>query len=242
MAHDLTRQDLKRNELGEAVEAGFHFAEHHVKAILGAIGAVIALALLVWGILAWRGSRADAASERLGLALAVARAPIEPTGAKPDDPTQPSFASVEARDARAVELFTEVAGTYGATGAGQAAEVWLGQRALARGDQEEARRHWNKALERGTERPMAAAARLDLAQLDRATGRSEQLLAELLRERDAGKGPLPADALLSELARTYEALDRDAEARATWQQLVDEHGDSPYAAGARQQLTALPAG
>lgn len=242
MAQDLTRQDLKRNELGEAVEAGFHFAEHHLKAILGGVGAVLAIALLVWGVLAWRGSREDAASERLGRALAVANAPIQQVGAKPDDPGAPSFASIEARDARAVELFTEVAGSYGATGAGQAAEVWLGERALARGDADEARRHWTAALERGTERPMAAAARLDLAQLDRSTGRAEQLLAELLRERDAGKGPLPADALLTELARTYEALGRDAEARQTWQQLVDEHGDSPYAAAARLQLSTLPAG
>jgi hypothetical protein len=47
------------------------------------------------------------------------------------------------------------------------------------------------------------------------------------------------DALLGELARTYEALGRAADARATWQRLADEHPASAYAGLARQRLTAL---
>ena len=62
MAHNLTREDLKRNELGEALGAGVHFAEHHVKAILGGLGAVAAVALLVWGIWSWRAAGAGETS------------------------------------------------------------------------------------------------------------------------------------------------------------------------------------
>ena len=100
MAHDLSREDLKRNELGEALEAGFHFAEGHVRMLLAAVGGILAVVLVVWGVFAWRTSRAEAASESLGVALRAAGAEIVETGANPDHPVAPTFPSAAARDAR----------------------------------------------------------------------------------------------------------------------------------------------
>ena len=97
MAHDLSREDLKRNELGEALEAGFHFAEGHVKMLLAAVGGILAVVAVIWGVFAWRTSRAEAASESLGVALRVAGAQVVASGANPDDALQPTFPSAAAR-------------------------------------------------------------------------------------------------------------------------------------------------
>lgn len=237
MAHDLTREDLKRNELGQALEAGVHYAEGHLKTILTALGGAAAVALLVWGAWAWRSARLENANELLGSALKAAQAEIVATGARPDDPVKPTFASAAARDARARELFGRVAAKYGSTGAGAAARLWLGEQALMAGDRAEARRQWQPVREQG-EGTLAAVARLDLARLDRLEGKGEALAAELKRELEDGTGPVPADALLAELARTYEALGKGADATAAWRRLVTEHPDSGYAELARQQLGA----
>jgi hypothetical protein len=235
MAHDLTRQDLKRNELGDLVHAGVHYAGGHLKPILGAVGGVVLVGLLAWGVWTWRSSRLDHANELLGTALRVAGAEIAATGAKPDDPLKPSFATAAARDARARELFTSITEKYGSTGAASAARLWLGEQALAGGDRASARRFWQQVREQSSG-SLAAVARLDLARLDRLEGKSETLAGELKRELEEGTGPVPADALLAELARTYEALGKSADATATWRRLLTEHPDSPYVEVARQQL------
>jgi hypothetical protein len=236
MAHELTREDLKRNELGEAVEAGVHFAEHHLRLLLGVLGAVGAVALLGWGVWTWRSSRAEAASAALGEALRVAGAEIgAPEAADaPSAQDRPRFATIEARDARARELFEALVADYGSTGAASAARLWLGERALAAGDAAAAREHWRAVLAADDEGAYAATARLDLIRLDRASGRGEELVAELQREIAQGGSALPVDALLAELARTQEAAGRSADADATRRRLLDEHPSSPYAQEARR--------
>jgi hypothetical protein len=236
MAHDLSREDLKRNELGEAVEAGVHYAEGHVRTILGALGAVAAVALLIWGVFTWRTGRADAASEQLGRAVAVAGAEIVTSGAQPDDVAKPTFASEAERDARARQLFEALAREHGSSGAGQAANLWLAEKALVGGDRATARTHWKSVLDAEDRGAFAAVARVGLARIDREEGNAAGLLAELQAELAAGSGPLPVDALLAELALTQEKLGQTAEATATWRRLVDEHPDSPYAGQARTQL------
>lgn len=240
MAHDLKREDLKRNELGEALHAGVHYAEGHLRTLLLALGGVAAVALVAWGVWAWRSSRLSAANELLGSALKVAQAEVVATGAKPDDPVKPTFATATARDAKARELFTRVTEKYGSSGPAAAARLWLGDRALQSGDRAEARRLWQLVRERA-DGSLAAVARLDLARLDRLEGKSEALVGELQRELEEGTGPVPEDALLAELARTYEALGKSADANATWRRLVTEHPDSAYAELARQQLGAAGA-
>jgi tetratricopeptide (TPR) repeat protein len=241
MAKDLKRGDLKRNELGEAIHAGVEYAEGHLRSLLLGIGGVVVVGLLVWGIWAWRASRLASANELLGSALRAAQAEIVATGAKPEDPVKPTFATAAARDAKARELFTKVTDKYGSTGAAAAARLWLGDRALESGDRAEARRLWQQVREK-SDGSLAAAARLDLARLDRLEGKNEALSGELKRELEEGTGPVPADALLAELARTYEAMGKSADATATWRRLITEHPDSAYADLARQQLgTAGPA-
>ena len=52
---------------------------------------------------------------------------------------------------------------------------------------------------------------------------------------------LPVDALLVELGRAYRAKGDAAEARKAFQQIVDQHPNSPYAPMARTELDGLSA-
>jgi hypothetical protein len=239
MATHLTRGDLKRNELGEAVEAGVHYAESHWKAILAVFGGIVGAGLLVWGVIAWRGGRAEASNEALGAALRVAAAPVVETGAEPDDAVSPSFASEADRDRRAQALFEQVVAEHGGTEAGASARLWLADRALGRGDRAAAQKLWREYLDEAPGGLFAAVAQRNLWAVGRADGRGEEVLSEVRRALERGRGDLPADALLWELAETHRALGHAEEERTALRRILDEHADSPYAGSARQRLGEL---
>jgi len=236
MATHLRREDLKRNELGEAVQAGVHYAEDHLRTILWAVGGVVAAGLLVWGGVAWSGSRSSRSNEALGRAIAVAQASIVDTGARPDDPNEPSFPSAAARDARAKELFTEVVAKHGSSAAGSAARLWLADAAFAAGDSAEARRQWQAYLDAAPGGAFVAVVRRNLWALDRSEGKGEEALRGIQRDLERGGKELPSDVLLWELSQTERALGHDTEATAALRRLTEEHPDSPYADEARRGL------
>lgn len=242
MAHDLSREDLKRNELGEAVEAGMSFAETHLRLMLGIVVGVVVTAVVVWAAWAWRSSRIEAASEALGAAQRVAAGEIVASGAKPDDARNPTFASARERDEKAAALFTAIVDAHGDSGPAQASRLRLAEMAFAAGDRAAARQHYERVVATGDDYALAATASLGLAALDRAEGHTAELIARLQHDLANGRGPLPADVLLAELARTQEAAGQPADARTTWRRLVDEHPQSAWTAEARERLAATDAG
>jgi len=232
------RQALKRNELGEALEAGVHFAEDHLKTILWVAGGVVGAALVVWGVLAWRGSRDERGNVALGAALRVAAAPIVAADARPSDERSPSFPSEAARAARARELFEGVVERHGSTSAGAAARLWLARSAFDGGDLAAARRHWQAYLDGAPNGALAIAAQRNLWALDRSEGKGEAVLVAIERDLERGGRRLPADVLLWELATTHEALGHAGEAAAAYRRIGEEHPNSPYADDARRLAAA----
>ncbi len=236
MSNRLTREELKRNELGDAVGAGFQFAGVHLRAILVGLGGIVAAAIALWGLFLWQQSRAEAANRQLGEALKIAAAAIVAPGAQSSDPNEPSFATTSARDGRARELFEVVVRDHGSTGAGNAARLWLADLALSGNDPATARRLWTEYLDANSRGLLAAAARRNLIRLDRAEGKSEELLEDLQAALEQKSDPLPVDALLWELAETFSALGRAADAQGAYRRLVDEQPSSPFADEARRAL------
>jgi tetratricopeptide (TPR) repeat protein len=234
MADHLTRGDLKRNELGEAIEAGMHYAEDHLRPILLIIGALAAAALVGWGIFAWTSSRTAKANELLARALKVANAEIVASGAKPDDAEAPTFTTEAARRDRARELFAELEERYGSTAVGRVGALYLAEAAREAGDRAEARRLWEAYLEDDPASAVAASVRVNLFRLDREEGKGEALAESLRKMLEDPAKPLPADLVLYELARTYETLGKPGDARAAYRRIVDEHPQSPYLAEAQR--------
>ncbi len=239
MNQRLTRKDIKRDEFANAVGRSFEFAESHSRQLLLTLGTVL-LAVLV-GILAffYVSHRSDLANEALAKATKVYNAPIDPAGAKPNDPTEPSFATAAARQARARQVFEGLRSDYRFTDAADVASIYLAEIDAASGKLAEARRQWNDFVKKHGDHVLAAQARIDLMSLDRSQGKGQEVAQRLREMLDQSDAPLPQDVVLYELAATLEQLNRNQEAAQTYQKLVDEYPQSPYRQTAQQKLTAL---
>ena len=234
-----TRKDMKRDELSDVMERGVEYAGSHARTILLAVGAVLALVVLYAAFSTYRSHRAEQANEALTKAIEVYQAPIDPTAAKPDDPENPTFADTAARQARAKTLFQELRDDFGSTDAGSIASVYLAQIALAENQPDQARELWNGFVESHGDHLLAGQARVNLLQLDRSQGKGEEVAQKLTAMLEEAEPPLPQDIILHELAITQEQLGKTADAVQSYQRILDEFPQSPFATDARQKIGAL---
>ena len=255
----LTREEIRRDEVREAVFSASAWFADHVRQILIGVAAAIAVVIGVVLFLNYQDRREDEASFQLSEALKVYRAPIDAPetdaidnlfDTPPDSAQTPvaeddgedeglSFASEAERRAEARVALEAV--QESSTASGRLASVYLGQIAAAEGDTAKARELWTEFLEtNGGDHALAVNLQLNLYSLDRAEGRGEQLAAELRGAVATETSALPKDALLFELAATLEQLGDQEGAQETFQRIVEEYPDSGYAIRARQQLGPAP--
>jgi TolA-binding protein len=239
MSQRLTRKDIKRDEFASAVGRGVDFAESHTRELLMTVGAVLAAVLVGLVSYFYIAHRSDVANQALAAAVKVYGAPIDPTGAKPNDPTEPSFASEAARQAGARQLFERVHDDYRWTDAADVASLYLADLDAAAGKVAAARQLWSDFAKKHGDHVLAVQARIDLLELERGQGKGQQVAQQLREMLDRSDAPLPQDVTLYQLAMTLEQLNRDQEAIQTYQRLVDEYPQSPYRQTAQQKLGAL---
>jgi predicted negative regulator of RcsB-dependent stress response len=230
---------MKRDEHANVMERGVEYAESHARTLMMAIGAILAIALLAALWFMYRNNQADEANVALAHAIKIYQAPIDPAAPKPDDPTNPTFADEAARRAKAKGLFEKLHDDFGSTPAGDIASVYLGQIALAEGQPDRARELWNGFVEEHGDHLLAHETRINLFRLDRNTGKAEEVAKTLTAMLDEAEPPLPQDVILGELAATQEQLGKKQEAIQTYQRIVDEFPQSPYARDARQRIGEL---
>jgi tetratricopeptide (TPR) repeat protein len=245
MSARLSRKDMKRDDFADAMERSVEYAEAHTRMILYAIGAVVVLAALVFGIRAIFAQRSAAASADLSYALKVYDAPIVAPGsnpaspAKPQDKVQPSFPDEASRKARAKKLLEGVRANHSYTAAADVAGLYLAQIAASEGKLDQARKLWTDFVDQHKDSAPAAEARLNLYDLDRRQGKAEEVVGHLRPLLDDSSSPLPKDVVLYQLGLTYDKLQRKQEAIGAYQQIVDEFPQSPYRQEAQQKLVAL---
>ncbi|HEY4593027.1 MAG TPA: tetratricopeptide repeat protein, partial [Thermoanaerobaculia bacterium] len=177
--------------------------------------------------------------QALADAMKVYHAPVTATGAKPNDPDEPSFPTDAARRTRAKELLTRVHQGYGSTDAGDVAGLYLAQIAADEGRLDEARKLWSDYADGHKGTMLGAEARLNLLSLDRKQGKGEAVVKELRSMLEKGDSPLPQDLILRELGATLEDLHRPQEAIQSYQRIIDEFPQSTFRAEAQQKITAL---
>jgi TolA-binding protein len=230
---------MKRDELATAMGRGVEYAESHARTIITAIGALLAVALLVGLWFMYRNHRTENANVALAQAIKVYQAQIDPAAPKPEDPQNPTFADEDARRAKAKSLFEKVHADFGSSDAGDVAEVYLGQIAVAEGQPDRARELWNDFVKEHGDHLLAGETRVNLFRLDRSAGKAEEVAKTLTAMLDQSEPPLPLDVVLGELAATQEQLGKKQEAIQSYQRIVDEFPQSPYARDARQKLAEL---
>jgi len=239
MNQRLTRKEIKRDEFADVVGRGVEYAGGHIRTISYAIGGLLLLVLLGVGIYYWRARQNEAASRALAEAAKVYQAPVTAAGATPDDPSQPSFATEEARRAKAKPLLAKVRDDYGSTKAAGVAGLYLAQIAADEGKLDEARKLWSEFADGNKGSMLAAEARLNVIALDRKQGKGEEVVKDLRAMLEKGDAPLPQDVILHELGLTLEELKRPQEAIQSYQRILDEFPQSPFRGDAQQKVAAL---
>ena len=111
-ARELKHDKFRDTTMG-LVDRAAHRMEGKGRKILYALGALIAVALIAWGVMAWRGSKADEARLALGRAIKIAETPVVATPLPGS--TAPSFRTEKERAQKALEEFQKVAASYGGT-------------------------------------------------------------------------------------------------------------------------------
>jgi tetratricopeptide (TPR) repeat protein len=242
MNQRLTRKDMKKDDFATAVGRGMDYAGGHVRSLVLGIAGAVLLAAIGIAIYGFMGHRSGSAGEALANAVKISSAPINATGAKPDDPKEPSFADEAVRRHRAKALFEKVRSDYGHTDAADVAGFYLAQIAIADGKPDEARKLWTAFVDAHPDSVLAGEARINLIHLDRKQGPKEKV-EELAQRLKAMQGqstmPLPEDVILSELGATYEQLGRKDDAAQAYKRIMDEFPQSAYRTSAQQRLSAI---
>ncbi len=235
MGRRLTRKQIKKDEFISLVDRSVQWVGQNARQALIGLGAVLAIALIWWGVTAFLGSRTEAASQAISDALAAYNAPVG--SAAPAGATLKFATDGERLDA-AEKAFKAVRSRYRFTPQAKVADLFLARIAADRGDQTRAIRLLGDIASRRSTDPVVRLAMLDLIRLRVARGEGMQLVPELESMAD-GKDPrLPRDAAMFHLAEIWEHAGKPDEATKLYRKLIENFPDSPYRLEAQQRLAS----
>lgn len=205
-ARELKHDKFRDTTMG-LVDRAAHRVEGKGRKILYAIGALIAVALIAWGVMAWQGSKADKARLALGRAIQIAETPVVATPVPGS--TAPSFRTEKERAQKAVEEFQKVAASYGGT-TGEHARYFAAANQLtldrAKGIAE------LDALAKGGNSEVSTLAKFALAQAKEGDAKYDEAAALYGDLAKQGTPIITPDTVNLRLALVYEKLDRKQEA------------------------------
>ncbi|MBI1875309.1 MAG: tetratricopeptide repeat protein [Acidobacteria bacterium] len=258
------RHKLKTNEVVVSVVKARAVLEQRRREVTMAVVVVVVILTAIGGYAIWRQRAQSQASAMLADALAVAQAPVVPpapptpataapaTGATPNPSTSPtpatptpatpppgSFPSEQAKLEAALPKFLAVASSYPRTNAGIAARYHAAAAAAALRRTDEALRLYHEVIDRDRAGVYGQMARLGVGETEARAGHHDQAIATFKQLASETGSPLPLDAILTQLGRTYAQAGRTKEARETFQRVLDEFPQSPYATTVRQELDNL---
>jgi tetratricopeptide (TPR) repeat protein len=233
------RHHLKQNEFAETARRAFAAVTERRRQVLVTALAALVVVVGIAGFMMFRKAKADAAGAMLGVAMAIAQAPITPPSTLPGAAQAPgTYTSEAARSEAALKAYQDVIATHPSTPAALTARYEAAGELLDLGRHAEAETFYSEVAASGSA-VYASVAQLGVAQAKVAAGSYDEavtLLSDLSAARD---GSLPVDGVLMQLGQAYEKAGKAQEARAAYQRVIDEFADSAYAFEARQQLATL---
>lgn len=232
------RKHLKQDELVETTRSIVHRIEDNPKPWLyGALSVVGAVALLLvfnWFIT----SRNTKASDLLTRGQAAMVAPVGGETPRPDDPYRPVYSTESERAKATLDRLNEATAAGGALG--QSARYLHGVALLDSGDAAGAVRELETAVAGlGTDVSLGAPVRAALAGAYAANNQSDKALELFTTLAADTNGWYPRDLALAGKARAQEALSKQADAKATWEQLIDLFPQSTLVTDARTAIDRL---
>jgi tetratricopeptide (TPR) repeat protein len=238
------RHHLKENDLALALARAQAWTAANARLVVLAIAAVAVLVIGVAGYLAWQASVENQARASLASAMVTyeSRVMPPPPATSPDEPTitgqmPGTFPSERARLEAALPQFLETADRYAGTNSGRTARFHAAAVLVGLGRYDEAIAHYDQLLD-GRD-VMAHTARLGKAEAQVQAREYDAAIATYKAMVEAPDARIPVEGVLMELARAYRLSGNLDEARTTLNTIVEQHGDSPFAPGARAELEKI---
>jgi tetratricopeptide (TPR) repeat protein len=238
LAEKIDRKQLKRPDEFQVVAGRvMSWMVANRGLVLGVGGAVIAVALIAWGLTAFRSSREAKAGAELAEALELQSRPI--SGEPSSEPGQQTFASKEEREKAVIAALEKVRSDHGGTTAATTAMAEIGFHKLKSGDAAGAQKDLQDFLQSAAkDHPLRPFAQESLGYALEAQGKLDEARAafEKLRELDL---PARADYQVARLALVQGKPD----ARQQLERVAKEYpkeADVVREANERLEIASLP--
>lgn len=232
VAGHLTRKELKSDQVAVTVEQTVEYVQAHQQTLIRAAIAVVALAVIIGGVIFYRGQQHGARDARLAEAMDVAQAPVGAAGS----PDALSFLSMDAKAAEETKVFSKLASDYPGTDEGYIAEYYLAGVLASQAKLEEARKRYQDVADHANKNT-ASLAKFALAQIafqENKSADAEALLKDLISHPTDMVSADQATVTLAEGVKTK----NPAEARKLLEPLVKDTGE--IAGTASRILNEIP--
>jgi len=234
------RHHLKENELEKFARRAREAVQTRRRETMAGIIALVVIGAVAVGYWAWRERVETRAHAMLAAALAAQEARVGPPAAPGvGAASPPSFATERERSLAALAKFKAAADAYPSTDAGIFARYMEAATSMALGNAADAARAYQQVIDRAGDGIYGQMARLGLAEAQARAGQYDQAIntfKELAQRKD---GPLPIDGILMQLGRTYRDAGKRDDAQQTFNRLVEEFPQSPFAGDAKRELDSL---
>ena len=241
------RHRLKDNELAIALNQAQQWADSNSRTLVTALGAIVVVAIAVFGYMAYRNSADNKARELLTAAMVIEEARVMPPGPPAGTTNDPNaiggqlpgtYPTEKAKLEAALPKFQAAADAYPSTDSGLTARFHLARALVTLGRTEEGIKEYDKVIAGGNAL-LARSARLGKADAQIRAAQYDPAIATFKQIVDAKEAGLPMEGVLMELARAYKLAGKTEDARKTLTQIVEQHADSPYAGEARAEIERL---
>jgi TolA-binding protein len=233
------RQHLKENELQTFARQAREQLEAKRRETIAVAAIAVVVGAAALGFFAWREHVQTKATRLLAEAMAVQDARVGPPPAPGTPASGLYFPTERERAQAALTKFKIAADAYPSTDAGTFARYQQGALSLSLGTPQGAIEAYQQVIAKAGDGFYGQMARLGLAEAQARAGQYDQAIntfKDLAQRKD---GPLPVDGILMQLGRTYLEAGKRADAQQTFNRLVEEYPESPFAVDARREIETL---
>ena len=229
------RHDLKHDKFVDEIGALSVRARANQTVLLGIAAAVVAIAVIAYGVYFFRSNREVKAQQALATAIETAEASVGEQRAP--GATGLHFKTEAERTAAAEKLFKEVQSRHAGTDAADVAGLYIARNAVARGDMKTARKLLQDFVNDHEDSVLVGAARFSLYQLRIESGEAAQVATEITSELEKTEPVLPGDSLLVLLAQAWEVQGNAVKSKEAYRRITTEFPESPYVVEAARRAS-----
>jgi tetratricopeptide (TPR) repeat protein len=241
------RHHLKDNELALAIGHAQGWADRNSRTLLMII---IAIAVVGGGVLAysaWLNNTDTKARVMLAEGMVIEEARVMPPAPPAGTTNDPgaiggqlpgTYPTETAKLEASLPKFQAAADAYPSTDSGVTARFHLAKNLVALGRFDEAIPQYDQVIANGSGL-ITKTARLGKAEAQLRAAQYDPAIATFKEFVDAKDPALPAEALLMELGRAYKLAGKTEDARKTFNQVVEQHANTPFADQAKQEIEKL---